>query len=297
MGARVEAGRKAEEQMAFYLRRNFVRTSNVHVLHDIRVVHNDEVAQMDHLVVHQFGITIIESKSVSAAVRVNSRDEWERQHGKDWRGMPSPVLQARRQGLVLKQLLLHNQSDLLGPVALGLGQSTFGAMALDVFVAISDNGRVIRQMPDVAPEAIKADQVPERIQRLIAEYRRMNLSLINFAALAKGPRSFSAKETSTIAAFLRAKDAPRGETRERIEAFEASTPAVVSCRACGGTRTIKWTRKTSYFFSCDACAEDEVIRAFCPKCSNKARISKEGPDYSIACSNCDVRMPYLTTRA
>ena len=69
---RRSAGRQAERQMAHYLDRHFGKHTRLHVLHDVRIEHEGEVAQMDHVMVHGFGLAIIESKGVSTSVRINA---------------------------------------------------------------------------------------------------------------------------------------------------------------------------------------------------------------------------------
>ncbi len=95
--AMVRAGRAAEEQLAFYLRRAFADNVTTRVLNGLRVAHADEIAQIDHLVLHPYGLVAVESKSVTTTVRVNARGEWTRWYNGGPRGMPSPVLQAQRQ--------------------------------------------------------------------------------------------------------------------------------------------------------------------------------------------------------
>ena len=103
------AGAAAEEQMAHYLHRGFNEDQGVHVLHDVRLEDRAQpeqdgstgVCQVDHLLVHRWGLFIIESKSVTEEVRVRSDDsggdEWSRVYRGKEKGMPSPIRQAQRQ--------------------------------------------------------------------------------------------------------------------------------------------------------------------------------------------------------
>ncbi len=78
------------------------------ILHDLRVEFEDGItAQMDHLVIHQHGIIIIESKSVAGKLQVQDDGQWVRWYsqgaGKDRSmGMPNPIKQAKLQGQTLK---------------------------------------------------------------------------------------------------------------------------------------------------------------------------------------------------
>lgn len=52
------AGRRAEEQMVHYLKRFFGSSQEVDVLNYLRIDLQGEIAQMDHLVLHPFGLSI-----------------------------------------------------------------------------------------------------------------------------------------------------------------------------------------------------------------------------------------------
>ena len=129
--------------MAHYLDRYFGEHQRIHVLHDVRIEHGGDRAQVDHLLVHRFGIAIVESKSISTRVRINAQDEWERFWNGHWRGMPDPLLQAERQGLLIKRLLASRKTALLDKV-LGLVQGTFRYIAIDTYAAVSDQGTIRR---------------------------------------------------------------------------------------------------------------------------------------------------------
>ena len=99
------AGRRAEEQMAFYLRRFFASSGDVDVLNYLRIDLRGEVAQMDHLVLHPYGLLIVESKSVSDSVQITDDGQWKRWFNRKPSGMPSPITQAKMQAALLKELL------------------------------------------------------------------------------------------------------------------------------------------------------------------------------------------------
>lgn len=64
------AGRAAEEKMAFYLKRYFDDVQEILVLNGIRLQTDDDAAQVDHLIIHPHGLTIVESKSVHGKVQI-----------------------------------------------------------------------------------------------------------------------------------------------------------------------------------------------------------------------------------
>ncbi|MEP0870763.1 NERD domain-containing protein [Trichocoleus desertorum AS-A10] len=193
-----KAGRTAEEQMAFYLRRAFSDEQKLYVFNDLRLEQGDDAAQIDHLILHRHGVVIIESKSVSEQVEVNQHSEWIRWFNGSPQGMPSPIQQARRQADFLKKYLNDHADRLRGKI-LGL-QTYFGGMGLDVLVAISDSGMIKRPEGMTLEEIAKADQVVERVQAIVEKYRKAN-SLFSLNLKDAG-YWFNDEELSKIVDFL-----------------------------------------------------------------------------------------------
>ena len=71
-----KAGQKQEQDVAFFLRRAFKDYKQVYVINDFKFTHNDETAQIDHLIVYTYGFVLIESKSIKGEVKVNGFGEW-----------------------------------------------------------------------------------------------------------------------------------------------------------------------------------------------------------------------------
>lgn len=208
---RRSAGRSVERQVAHYLDRHFGDATNVLLLHDLRIELDGEVAQMDHLVVHSFGVAIVESKSVTTEVHINAAGEWERSWSGRWQGMPDAILQGERQGMLLKRLLTSRQAELLHKAVFGLLQGHFKNMALDVFAAISDQGRISRTAKGQAPRVLKADAVPNAIQDVIAGYRHATGALnATIRETREAPRVFKDAEVLRIGHFLRTRHAGGG---------------------------------------------------------------------------------------
>ena len=184
--------------MAHYLHREFSRDSEIHVVHGLRLVDAEQpepdgkagVCQVDHLVIHRWGMFIVESKSVTEEIRVRSDgsggDEWSRvYHGKET-GIPSPIQQARRQARFLRTVLNRHREELLGKQAVGLrtlskivvgsDQRGFGAAPIQIVVAISDKGNIRRIDGWDEPRkpfrvfVTKADLVPQKIREEIARH-------------------------------------------------------------------------------------------------------------------------------
>jgi len=158
---RWKAGEEAEKQMAFYLQRAFRKRSDCFVINDLRIAHDGESAQIDHLIVSPYGLVIIESKSCHSTIIVDEFNRWARTFNDKPEGMQSPVLQAEEQKRVLKELLQSNTERLLGKMLMGSVQKGFGYCPFFVYVSISDTG-IIEQRTEV-PELHKADEVTKAI--------------------------------------------------------------------------------------------------------------------------------------
>ncbi|CAM3612926.1 NERD domain-containing protein [Deinococcus saxicola] len=307
------AGYEAERQMAHYLKRAYGEDPYKFVLNNLRVERGGEVAQVDHLIVLRFGLLVVESKSVAGQLSVNEQGEWTRWWNRQGRGMPSPVLQARRQLDLLCALLNDHTAELLDRGLFGLKQRTFTPMRRDVLVAVSDGGRITRNTE--VPEVVKADQVPDRVQQGI---REMQGRLTAF--------TFSDAEMTRICAFLRNQhvagseaqpdiasvseplhvqppssvsrpSAPRGLTGvvspphslpvaapALLEPAQTEPAQIPNCRQCQSSRLSMQYGKYGYYFKCATCDANTPAKPVCPTCAEPARLSKSGAQFTAACA-------------
>ncbi|WP_221088294.1 nuclease-related domain-containing protein [Deinococcus aquaedulcis] len=302
------AGHEAERQMAFYLKRAFGEDARKFVFHNLRLERKGEVAQLDHLVLHRYGLVVIESKSVAGQVSVNEHGEWTRWWNRQGRGMPSPVLQARRQLDLLLSLLEDHTTDLMDRSLLGLKQRTFAGVRRDVLVAISDGGRITRKT-DV-PELVKADQVPDRVKAIIDQEVEKPF----------GTFGLTEAEMTRLVAFLRARHTPAEVAppaaapptpAPRAQAASAAPASVrtsqerqaqarpqpeVACRACGSANLSVQYGKYGYYLKCADCGGNTPAKPVCAACGQPARLSKSGAEFTATCPG-GHRWPYWTNPA
>lgn len=175
------AGRRAEEQMAFYLRREFADVDQVYVINGLRLERNGDACQIDHLIVHRCGFTIIESKSVTTEVRIDEKGDWSRLIDGQWRGMGSPVNQAKLQIVLLKKILNDLAPEVLGKLfGLDALQMRFGGLVYDAYAAVSDNGIINWPPGDKYDTVCKADGICEKIKNRLTHYKA-KAGLVGFA--------------------------------------------------------------------------------------------------------------------
>ena len=278
------AGRAAEEQVAFYLKRAFESCADARVFNGLRLTKGDDAAQLDHLILHRTGVIVIESKSVTSEVVVNLQGEWARRWNGRLQGMPSPVEQARRQGRFLKLYLQDHVDELLDRV-FGVLQKQVGSMSLDLLVAISDGGLIQRAPGEKLDEVCKADQLAGKAREIIDRRRR---AASVFSLSMEGGYWFTDRELTRITAFLRAQHRPLQEPDSPPAPSVTPTPgaAELACRACGGADLEVLWGKFGYYLKCRTCRGNTPIKLTCSKCGGRCKVRKEGLRFLAECEAC-----------
>lgn len=194
-----QAGYEAEKQLAYYLKHKFHADENILIINNLRFRWLDAYNQIDHLIIHEFGIIIVESKSVSSKVKYNAREEWNRLWDNSWKAMNNPVKQAERQGDAIKTLLRDNCEILLGKL-FGIKQKGFRFMPVDCIVAISDScDKIERPAGDpYADIVVKADLVTDRICLILETLKKRN----SVFSKEYEPWKMSLEETIRVKDFL-----------------------------------------------------------------------------------------------
>lgn len=103
---RFKNGIQGEKESAHYLDGYFKNGENHVVLHDLRFIVDDEVAQVDHLIINRMlGIYLLETKNYAANLVINEQGEFTAEYGNTRFGIPSPIEQSHRHERVLRRLL------------------------------------------------------------------------------------------------------------------------------------------------------------------------------------------------
>lgn len=286
------AGRKAEERMAFYLKRFFGTAEDINVLNGVRLAREDDAAQVDHLIVHTYGLVIVESKSVAQRVQIRDDGQWVRWYGSESRGMASPITQAKLQAQFFRYELIQSSRN----------KELFKQLPIDLVIAISDEGAILWPKSGPIAEVCKADQVADRIR-----------SRIESLEAAKAPPFFGGANLETITKFLLSKhsalpqkpaqpavaqDLPPYQTQPKVpEAAQAhqwghSSPSSSSsatsartCSKCGSTR-LEIRYGYSYYFHCLDCENNTQVHESCPICGDPAKVRKHRKQFFLDCAKC-----------
>jgi hypothetical protein len=318
-----QAGYRAESQLAFYLKREFKDDPQFLIFNNLRLSKSGDTCQIDHLVLHRYGIIIIESKSVTTRIAVNELGEWKRWFNNDWQGMPSPILQAQRQGKFLKDYLEDNVGILLNKNILGK-QVHFTRMPIDVLVAVSDSGIINRPKNDKLEKVCKADQISDKTREIAANYRKkdslLNLSLEIIYEFNKNEIQRISQfllshhqaikpSTSTIAQHNQSHVSPISpikntvishnnkpkpadsvfkpiKTVKEVAKPTASNIPQNTCPHCHSKNlSILYVR--SYFFKCNDCGKNTAIKNICPTCGDREKTRKQGLAFFTECEKCN----------
>ncbi len=153
----LKSGNDAESTTAFDLSLRHRESANWIVLHDLRLVDGDDVAQIDHLLmVRTLDFFVLETKNYSGGVKILPSGEFEaiRKDGETY-PIPSPIAQNDRHIVLLKRLLKRHN---LLPHRLG-----FAVPHFHNHVLISTRGRLLKPGEKDFPEVVKSDLFFQRI--------------------------------------------------------------------------------------------------------------------------------------
>jgi hypothetical protein len=157
----MRSGIRGEEDSAYYIDFYFGNSKNWAVIHDLRLEHKGQVAQIDHLLINRFfDIYVLESKNYSYKLKINADGEFEVNYDKQYVGIPSPIEQNKRHVHLLERFL--GSYDIL-PKRIGISIRP----RLKNFVLVSPKCTIVRPSEKRFDTScvIKADTLRTKIDR------------------------------------------------------------------------------------------------------------------------------------
>lgn len=160
---RTQRGIEGERDAAHYIDSAFKDSANLAVIHDLRIVVDGDVAQIDHLIVNRaLMFYLLETKCFGGSVQINDRGEFSVEYpGDRVYGIPSPMEQSHRHERVLLKLL--EKLEITG--RLGVKPRFFHAVLLHPKAVIDRPDRKAFNTDNV----IKADQISSWHKRHVDE--------------------------------------------------------------------------------------------------------------------------------
>jgi len=155
------------DRMVYCLRRHFRHSTEVDVLHELRLRCGRSLARIDHLLLYGLGLIVVQRFEATGHLRVNTQGQWSRVApatqtagvaAPDPEPLASPVTHAYIQALLLKDFLDRHVRQ----------PGYFDHLRLDVLVVLHDDCEV-RWPPEGAMEEVcRRDDVFERAGRQMA---------------------------------------------------------------------------------------------------------------------------------
>jgi hypothetical protein len=317
---KLDAGIKQEHDVAFYLRRAYRDRDNVMVLNDLRIEHDGETVQIDHLIAYTCGFIVVESKSIRCEVNVNEYAEWSRSYKGQWSDMPSPIKQAELQLKLLKQYLCANTEKVIGKF-LGIQQG-LGARCYDVFCAISSDAIIDRSKApkDIATKLVKSEFVTDALDKKMDFIKFYNLA----AKIADTRPTFNQDELLRICNFLLGdiqqqnvvNEAPAvlaapatrmvntavSSAQPTLQAAVITKPVAVDgiaaqCKHCGQCSGLTaQSGRYGYYVQCGSCSGNTPLKRSCPACNSlNTKVSRAKAVYCLVCGDCSTTANILTS--
>jgi hypothetical protein len=104
----IEAGERGEKDSAYFVDFYFGKSKNWAVIHDLRIEHNGQVAQIDHLVMNRsMNIHVLETKNFHYGLKITPEGEFLVYDGKKYFGIESPIEQNERHIFLLSKAIDH----------------------------------------------------------------------------------------------------------------------------------------------------------------------------------------------
>lgn len=278
-------GHKQEQDVAFYLRREFASDASVNVINDLLISDGGENAQIDHLIIHPYGFVIIESKSIHGEIRVNSNGEWSRSYRGRWAGIASPISQAEMQQAILKKILQKNTEKFMRST---LGKRhTVGGRTWDVICAVSSSAIVNRsKMPKpISQVIVKSEFIVKSIKEIIGNTGP--LSMFNTK-----PKFFTSEMEGIIQFLLNQHPAnsPLANSPTVIKKESEYEPQVssLSCKSCGNVSSLHGrSGRYGHYVKCGDCGTNTAMKSACIHCgSSQVKVGKRGSTYTANCADC-----------
>jgi len=155
------SGNKGEDSSAYYLNFDFKKTKNWVVIHDLRIEHDGDVAQIDHLIIgRMMDVYVLESKNFNYGVSISDEGDFSYFYKNRPFSIPSPIAQNERHIRFLERFLTENE---LLPKRLGI---TIKPKYRNI-ILVSPNSRLTKPKKGLydCSSVMKGDKFLERFKK------------------------------------------------------------------------------------------------------------------------------------
>lgn len=171
---KIRSGIVGEKEAAYNINFHYEHSKNWMVIHDLRLQHQGQSAQIDHVLINRFmEVYVCESKRFGEGIAINEHGEFSAYYqGKSY-GIPSPIEQNHRHITLLERLF--DQGDIELPTRLGLKLKpkcySLILIANSARITRPKNGKAVQGLDRI----IKNEQVYKRIHKDIDEEKMFGM--------------------------------------------------------------------------------------------------------------------------
>ncbi len=180
--------RVSADRVAYCLRRFFRRHNGIDVLNGLRLLCAGAIARVDHLLLHPWGLIVLQRDDTTGPVRIDNDGQWQRVGDGVQEAMGSPITSAYVQALLFKSYLDQRVRQ----------KGFFDRLELDVLVVVSDDCQITWPQTGRLAEVCNREEIYDRVIWRIERCRS--------AATGEGP--LTARERNILGAFLRRSHIP-----------------------------------------------------------------------------------------
>ncbi|WP_404419953.1 nuclease-related domain-containing protein [Marinospirillum sp.] len=234
---RPDADPKSEEtcaDAATRLRNAFKTNEDVVVLNDIRVPYDEgRTVNVDHIVLHSYGMTLINSRAIHGKIEINYRGEWSRSIRGREVAMQNPVEMFKYVSRNIRQMLTERIDELL--TRSKGSQKTFENMPIDVLFIQAPKSAIVGTGINNS-SIIFSEALTQSINRTFSAYKKREFQMYGGLDTFKISRS----DMYAIADFLMGKEIDRSSYPDSSE----TTTTTKSEKAPEGKRGIVKAQST-----------------------------------------------------
>lgn len=167
-------GSKGEYHVYKKLNRIF-RNKNCYVFNDILIKHNGDSTQIDHVVLSQHGVFVIETKNYSGWIfGSESSKNWTKVMFKNKYAFQNPIRQNYKHVLILQHILGLNYNKFISIVVF-TGSGEFKTQLPENVLKIGDLKNYVNRFSDDIIETTDFETLKQRLELAIVENTRSNL--------------------------------------------------------------------------------------------------------------------------
>ncbi|HHS92530.1 MAG TPA: NERD domain-containing protein [Campylobacterales bacterium] len=302
--ARVENGYKAEKDNAYYLDFGFKDSKNIILLHDIRIEHNDKVAQIDHILISRVRIEVLESKSFTGMLSIKGDGSLNVKYGQKTQTFPNPIEQNKRHAEILLDYIKENM-ELPTNVKL-LGIPITSTILINPKTTLSNNTlpKGFERADSFTSNREKEidSMSPLAIFKHVGTMMTMDRvkEIADFLVKSHKPRTFNYEKKYPI------KKENKVQVTEQVQQEKVTTEKSISitdnsnitkathCSKCHDTNIEIRYGKYGYYFKCLSCDGNTAIKLTCSLKECKPKLKKSKLNFYQICDKCGLNELFFT---